>query len=41
MIEVLISRALINYCISQDEFVSINNVLREYNEINPSVEHTI
>ena len=40
MIEVLISRALIDYCISQDEFVSIN-VLREYNEINPSVEHTI
>ena len=27
-IEVLISKALINSCISHDEFVSVNNVLR-------------
>ena len=29
-IEVLISKALINSSISHDEFVSVNNVLREY-----------
>ena len=29
-IEVLISKALIDSYISQDEFVSVNNVLREY-----------
>ena len=28
--EVLISSALIDSCISPDEFVSLNNVLREY-----------
>ena len=46
--EVLISKALINSYISHDEFVSVNNILREYNEIkeeikNPktSVEYTI
>ena len=32
-IEVLISTALIDSYISHDEFVSINNVLREYNEM--------
>ena len=32
-IEVLNSRALIDSYISNDEFVSLNNVLREYNEI--------
>ena len=32
-IEVLISNALIDSYISQDEFVSINNALREYNEM--------
>ena len=31
-IEVLISKALIDSYISPDEFVSVNNVLREYNE---------
>ena len=31
--EVLISRSLINSYISHDEFVSVNNVLREYNEM--------
>ena len=46
--EILISKSLIGSCISHDEFVSVNNVLREYNEIqeeikNPenSVEYTI
>ena len=46
-IEVLISKSLIGTYISHDEFVSINNVLREYNETkeemkNPenSVEYT-
>ena len=32
-IEVLISKALNNSYISHDEFVSVNNVLREYNEM--------
>ena len=32
-IEVLISKALINSDISHDEFVSVNNVLREYYEM--------
>ena len=47
-IEVLICKALINSCISHDEFVSVNNVLLEYNEIKEeiknfetSVEYTI
>ena len=31
-IEVLISKALIDSYISHDEFISVNNVLREYNE---------
>ena len=47
-IEVLICKSLINSCISHDEFVSVNNVLLEYNEIKEeikifetSVEYTI
>ena len=47
-IEVLISKALMDLNISHDKFVSVNNVLREYNEIkeeirNPktSLEYTI
>ena len=36
-IEVLISKALINSYVSNDEFVSVNNVLREYSEIKNSV----
>ena len=47
-IEVLISKALIDSYIRHDEFVSVNNLLREYNEMkkgikNPetSVEYTI
>ena len=31
-IEILISKTLIDWFISHDEFVSIKNVLREYNE---------
>ena len=33
IIEVLISKVLIDSYISYDEFVSVNNVLREHNEI--------
>ena len=47
-IEVLISKALIDSYSCHEKFVSVNNVLREYNEMkeeikNPetSVEHTI
>ena len=47
-IEILISKVLIDSYLSHDEFVSVNNVLREYNEMkkemkNPenSVEYTI
>ena len=47
-IDFLTSKSLINLYISRDEFVSENNVLREYNEMkkeikNPetSVEYTI
>ena len=32
-IEVLISKSLIDLYISHDEFVLVNNVLREYNEL--------
>ena len=32
-IEVLIFKAFIDSCISHDEFVSVNKVLREYNEL--------
>ena len=31
--EVLISEALTDLCINHDEFVAVNNVLREYNEM--------
>ena len=47
-IKVVISKALINSYISHDQFVSVNNMLREYYEMkeeikNPetSVEYTI
>ena len=32
-IEVVISKALIGSYINHDKFVSVNNVLREYNEM--------
>ena len=44
-IEVPITKSLIDSYFSHDEFVSVNNVLRKYNEmeeeIKTSVEHTI
>ena len=39
-IEVLISKALINSYISRDEFVSINNVLREYYEMKEEIKNS-
>ena len=40
-VEVLISNFLIDLYDSHDEFVSVNNALREYNAIKTSVEHTL
>ena len=37
-IEVLISKALIDSVISHDEFVSINNELKEYNEMKEEIK---
>ena len=39
IIEVLISKALINSYISHDIFVSVNNVLREYNKIKKEINN--
>ena len=39
VIEVLIPKALINSNISHDEFVAVNNVLREYNEMKEEVKN--
>ena len=39
IIESLISKALINSYIIHDEFVSVNNVLREYNEIKEKLKN--
>ena len=38
-IEVLISNALIDSYIIHDKFVSVNNVLREYNEIEKEIKN--
>ena len=38
-IEVLISKALIDSVISDDEFVLINNVLKWYNEVKEKIEN--
>ena len=38
-IEVLITKALLDSCISYDEFVSVNNVLREYNEMKTKINN--
>ena len=35
----LISEALIDLYISHDEFISINNVLKEYDEIKEKIEN--
>ena len=37
--EILISKALIDSYISDDKFVSINNVLREYDEMNQEIKN--
>ena len=38
-IEVLISKALTDSYISHDEFVSVNNMLREYYEIKEKIKN--
>ena len=38
-IEVLISKALIVSYIINEEFVSVNNLLREYNEMNEEIKN--
>ena len=38
-IEVLISRALIDSCISHDEFVAVINVLRKYHDNKEEMEN--
>ena len=38
-IEFLISKDLINSCISHDEFVSVNNVMKEYDDKRESIEN--
>ena len=38
-IEVLISKGLIDSYISHDEFVSVNNVLREYNGMKEEIKN--
>ena len=38
-IEVLNSKALINSCVNDDQFVSVDNVLREYNEIKEEIKN--
>ena len=38
-IKVLIFKVLIDLYISQDEFVSVNNVLWEYNEMKEEIKH--
>ena len=38
-IEVLISKSLIDSVISHDEFVLVNNVLQEYNEIKGEIKN--
>ena len=38
IIEALISKSLIKLDISHDEFVSVNHVLRDYNEMNKEIK---
>ena len=40
-IEVLISKDLINSYTSHDKFASVNNVLREYNELEEEIKHSV
>ena len=37
--KVLNSKGLIDSCINHDEFVSVNNVLREYNEMKEEIKN--
>ena len=37
-IEILISKVLIDWYISHDKFVSVNNVLREYNKMKDEIK---
>ena len=37
--EVLISKSLIDTCISHDEFVSVNNILRKYNDMKEEIKN--
>ena len=39
--EVLISKALIGLYISHDDFVSVNNLLREYNEMKEEIKSSL
>ena len=41
IIEFLISKTLIDLYISHDEFVSVNNILREYNGIKEEMETSV
>ena len=38
-IEIINSKALIDWCISNDEFTSVNNILREYNEMKNEIKN--
>ena len=38
--EVLISKTLIHTYVSHDEFVSVNNLLREYNKMKEEIKNT-
>ena len=38
-IEVLIFKALINSYINHEEFISVNNVLRKYNEMKKEIKN--
>ena len=38
-IDNLISKALINSCISRDEFVSVNDVFKEYNGMKAAIKY--
>ena len=40
-IEVLISQFLIDSYISHDEFVSVNDVLKEYNEMKEEIKSSV
>ena len=40
-IEILISKALINSYISHHELISVNNVLREYNETKEEIKNYV